>query len=90
MRADPVWQLLAQRGFGESVAGRTEHRHEDLGTTNLASLRIHNRDAITAVVDEQLLADLVGLAHGELEAAAVLAVMHAELRVLVGQTRRAR
>lgn len=34
--------------------------------------------------NEQLLTNLVGLSHGELEATAVLAVVHAELCILIG------
>ena len=82
MRADPVRQFLAFCRFRKSVARRTEHRDEDLCKVNLAGQGINDRNPVAAVVDKQFLANLVGLPHGEFETAAVLPVMHAELRIL--------
>jgi hypothetical protein len=83
--ADPVLGGLARRGAGKGVVRRPEHGHEDLGPGDLAGGGVDHRHGVAGVVDEQLLAGDMHLAHGAQLGLGELAVLHAEAGVLVGQ-----
>jgi hypothetical protein len=85
LRADPVDSGLARRGAGVDVVRRAQRGHEDLRPGDLAGGRIDNRHGGAGVVDEQLLAGDVDLAHRALLAQRELAVLDTEACVLVGQ-----
>ena len=83
---DPVGERLARRGAGERVARGTERGDEDLRA--LTGLTVG--DALAGVVDEQLLAGAVDLAHRTAQARHEVAVALRELRVLVRRLARVR
>jgi hypothetical protein len=56
MGADPVGQALGSHRLGIGVAGRPQHRDEDLDLPNLAG--IGDRHRLPAEYHEQLLAGL--------------------------------
>ncbi len=78
-RADPIDHRLARRGAGEGVARCAQCGDEHMGTR-----AIGHRDGRASVVDKQLLAGLVDLAHRALQALGPRVVVLAELRVAVG------
>ena len=79
----PVGGLLAGGGAGIGVVRCPQHRHKHLGLANLASACIHDRQALAGVVHKQLVAGLVVLAHGALQAPGPGLVLLAEGAVLV-------
>ncbi len=79
----PVSRCLARCGQREAVAGRRHGGHEDVGAPDLLPV-LHQGDGGASVVDEHLLASVVGLAHGALEAFGKLSVVLAELGVAQG------
>lgn len=80
----PIGGLLTGGSAGVGVVRCAQHGHEDLGLTYLAGAGIHNGHRLAGVVDKQLVAGLVGLAHGALEAPGPGLVLLAEGAVLVG------
>ena len=80
----PIREPLAPGGLGKGVAGGAHDRHEDLGLADLTGGAVDHRHRRPAVVDEQLLAGLVLLAHAALLAPRPGAVEVAEAAVLVG------
>jgi len=81
--ADPVVDLLRARGLGVGVVGRTQHGHEELDLDELAGGGIDECGFLAGVVDEQLLAGAMDLAHGEAPVREPPAVDLAILRVAV-------
>jgi hypothetical protein len=75
LRADPVGRGLTRCGAGEAVVRRAEGSHEDLRLGDLAGGRVDDRHRAAGVVDEQLLAGDVDLAHRALLGARELAVL---------------
>ena len=84
-RPQPVGLRLRGRGAGEGVVRGPEHGHEDLRPRNLAGLGVDDRHRVARVVDEELLAGAVHLAHRALEALGEVPVEVAEARILVGR-----
>lgn len=82
VRAQPVWQLLRPGGFGEGVAGSAEHRDEHLRLADLATVAVDHRHRLPGVIDEQLLADAVLLAHHHVQFALPGSIVFAEPAVL--------
>jgi len=78
-RFDPVGHRLAWRGAGVGVTGGTQRGDEDMGAA-----AVGQSDGGAGVIDEQLLAGAVHLAHRALELPGEAAVVLAELRVAVG------
>ena len=85
LRADPVGGGLPRRGAGVGVVRCAQRGHEDLGLGDLAGGRVDDGHGVAGVVDEQLLAGDVDLAHRALLATGELGVLDAKARVLVGQ-----
>ena len=85
LRADPVGGGLSRRGAGVGVVRCAQRGHEDLGLGDLAGGGVDDGHGVTGVVDEQLLAGDVDLAHRALLGLGELAVLDAKARVLVGQ-----
>ncbi len=54
MGANPVGERLRPGGLGKGVAGRTQHRHEDLRLADLTGLAIDNRDLLAGIIHEDL------------------------------------
>ncbi len=81
-RPQPVGLRLRGRGAGEGVVRGPEHGHEDLRPRNLAGLGVDDRHRVARIVDEELLAGAVHLAHRALEALGEVPVEVAEARVL--------
>ena len=63
VRLDPVLQRLRPGRLRVGVAGSAHHADEDLRFPHLAAVRVHDRDLLAGVVDEQLVAGHVMLAH---------------------------
>ena len=82
VRGAPVGQGLGPGRLGEGVVRRPEHGDEDLRVAQLPGDGVHDRYALASVVDEQLLAGAVGLAHHHVDAPAPHTVALAELAVL--------
>ena len=82
VRGRPVRQGLRPGGLGEGVARGAEHGHEDLRLTLLAGLGVDHRHRLPGVVDEQLLAGAVLLAHHQVELSSPFPVLLAEPAVL--------
>ena len=78
VRGRPVRQGLRPGGLGEGVARGAEHGHEDLRLTLLAGLGVDHRHRLPGVVDEQLLAGAVLLAHHQVELSSPFPVLLAE------------
>ena len=79
---DPVLERLAAQRLGEQVAGRTEHRDEELGVEgDGGARRLVDRDGHPGEVDEELLARSVVLAHDHVDVPAPLSVEVGELAV---------
>ena len=78
----PVGQSLRPGGLGIGVARRPEHGHEHLRLAQLPALAVHDGRRVAGVVDEQLLAGAVRLAHDHIDPLAEGAVALAELAVL--------
>ena len=60
---DPVGPALRPRRLGEGEVGSAEHRHEELDVHLLAGRRVPDAGPLACVVDEDLLAGAVDLAH---------------------------
>src|SRR5690606_28280703 len=67
---------------GEGVAGRAEHCDEHLRLADLAAVAVDHWHRLAGVVDEQLLADAVLLAHHHVQLALPGSVVLAEPAVL--------
>ena len=87
MAAQPVRQRLAAGRLGEGVVRSTQHRHEDLRRPELAGAGVDHRHGLAGIVDKQLLAGPVVLAHRALQCLAPGPVSGAELRVAVAAVR---
>jgi hypothetical protein len=83
MAADPVVDLLSPRRVGVGVVGRAQHGDEELDRGELAGRGIDDRRLLAGVVDEQLLARAMDLAHRQAAAPEPPAVDLAVLRVAV-------
>ena len=83
MRADPVGQRLGPGRLGVGQARRAQHRHEDLGLAHDASGGIDDLDLLAGVIDEDLVAGGMVLAHHRGEPALELPVEIAEPGVAV-------
>jgi len=83
--ADPVGGGLARGRARERVVRRAERGHEDLCGGDLAGKGVDDGHRRAGIVDEQLLAGEVDLAHRAQLALRELAVLDAEAGVLVGQ-----
>ena len=82
VRAQPVRQLLRPGGLGKGVAGRAENGDEDLRLADLAGSPINDRYGLAGVIDEQLFAGTVLLAHDHVDLGGPEAVVLAEPAVL--------
>jgi hypothetical protein len=70
-RASPASrQFLRPGGLGEGVAGRAEDGDEDLGLADFAGLPVDDWHGLAGVIDEQLFAGTVFLAHDHVDLAA--------------------
>ena len=67
VRAQPVGQFLRPGGLGDGVAGRAEHGDEDLGLADLAGSPINDRHGLAGIIDKQLFAGTVFLAHDHVD-----------------------
>ena len=83
----PVGSLLAGCGAGVGVVRCPQHRHKYLCLAYLAAAGIHDGHRLAGVVHKQLVAGLVGLAHGALKAPDPGLVLLAEGAVFVGLAR---
>ena len=83
VRAQPVRQRLGARGFRVGIVARAPDRHEHRGVDRRLIVRAVNRDLGPRVVDEELLAGDVPLAHRARRVALPAPVMGAELAVAV-------
>ncbi len=81
--ADPVRQPLAPAGLGVGVVRRAEHGDEHMRPPFLAGRPVEHRHGVAGVVDEQLLAGDMGLAHRRADAAPPRDVEVAEPAVAV-------
>lgn len=68
------------------LVGCAQHRHKYLGLRYLAGTGIHDGNGLAGVVHKELVAGLVGLAHGALQLPGPGFVLLAEGAVLVGLT----
>ena len=82
VRGDPVRQRLRPRRLGIGVVRRPEHRDEDLRLAKLPGVALHDRDRLPGIVNEQLLARAVLLAHHHVELRRPRPVQLAEPAVL--------
>ena len=82
VRRRPVLQGLRPRRLGEGVARGPEDGHEDLRLPHPAGLAVDHRHRLPGVVDEQLLAGAVVLAHHQVELPGPGPVLVAEPAVL--------
>ncbi|OSN64552.1 hypothetical protein BV351_05600 [Pseudomonas syringae pv. actinidiae] len=82
MRAQPVGQFLRPGGLGKGVAGGTEDGDEDLSLTDLARAPVDDWGGLTGVIDEELFAGTVFLAHDHIDLGGPEAVVLAEPAVL--------
>ncbi len=80
---DPVRDLLRARGFGVGVVRGAEHGDEEFDRDHLAGGRVDDRRLLPGVVDEQLGARAMDLAHRQAPAPEPAAVALTELRVAV-------
>jgi hypothetical protein len=83
VRADPLLYLLRPGGLGIGVVARPQHRHEDLCLAHLPAVTVDDTDRLAGIVDEQLLAGRVALAHDHVQRAHPLAIKVGELAVLI-------
>jgi hypothetical protein len=83
MRTDPVGQRLRPGRLGIAIAGSAQGGDEDLGRANLAGKAVDHLHRGAGVIDEQLLADDMGLTHGRVEPAAPIPVEIAKPAVAV-------
>lgn len=83
VRADEVGELLRACRLRERVVARAEHPDEQLHCGDLARRRIGDVELLARVVDEDLLARAMNLAHRHREVLAPLRVERAEAAVLV-------
>ena len=83
MGFDPIRQGLGPGRFGIGQVGGAEYGDEDLGVADLAGERIDDRQLLAGVIDEDLVAGDVMLAHGRRQAALEGAKQIAEARVAV-------
>jgi len=86
VRSDPIGQLLGPRRLGVDIARRAQHRDEDLGTADFAGGAIDDGGFVAGVVDEQLVAGAVHLAHGALETALEAFEQQTELAIAIRLT----
>jgi hypothetical protein len=67
MRGDPVGQALGPGDLGIGVVGGTEHGKKHLGLVHLTALRVDDGQSLAGVVDKELFAGPVALAHDHIE-----------------------
>ena len=67
VRADPIRQGLRPGRLGEGITRGPEHGDEDLRLAHLPGLAVDDRHRLPGVVDEQLLASAMLLAHHQVE-----------------------
>ncbi len=67
MGADPIVELLRESGLCECVVGGAKNGHEDLRLDYFPGGRIDDRDGLSGIVNEHLLAGAMSLAHREPE-----------------------
>lgn len=82
VRAQPVGQFLRPGGLGKRIAGRSEHGNEDLGLADFAGSPVDDRHGLPGVIDEQLFAGTMLLAHDHINLGGPEAVVLAEPAVL--------
>ena len=82
---DPVRDLLRARGFGVGVVRGAEHGDEEFDRDDLAGGGVDDRRLLPGVVDEQLGARAMDLAHRQTPAPEPAAVALTELRVAVAR-----
>ena len=82
VRGAPVGERLGPGRLGEGVVRCPEDCDEDLCVTQFPGGAVDDGHAVAGVVDEQLLAGAVGLAHHHVEAPTPRSVAFAELAVL--------
>jgi hypothetical protein len=81
---DPIAERLRPRRLDIGEARRAHHRHEDLRLAYLAGQPVDDhRHCVAGVIDEQLVAAHVGLAHRDRELAFPEPIQLAEARVAV-------
>jgi hypothetical protein len=80
---NPVGLRLGGRGLGVGVVRCAPHRDEDVGTRDLATGRVDERNGRTGVVNEQFLASDMGLSHRAAQQLPKLDVALAEARPAV-------
>lgn len=83
MATDPVWQALAPGRLAVGVVRGPQHGDEDRRCPDLTAHRIDHRHGLPGVVDEQLLARGVGLAHAHRQPPDPAPVVDAEAAVAV-------
>lgn len=82
--ADPVGEPLRPGRLRVGEAGSAEHRDEDLRGAPLAGEPVdHHRDAVAGIIDEELVAGRMRLAHRHRQAAFPGAVELAEPRIAI-------
>jgi hypothetical protein len=66
VRSDPIGEVLAPARLRIREVGRAHHRDEDVCITYLAGLPVdEHRNGVAGIIDEQLLAAHMALAHGD-------------------------
>lgn len=75
-------QVFPLDGFGEGEAGGAEDGDEDLRLTDLASSPVNDWDGLAGVIDEELFASAVRLAHHYVDLGGPKPVVLAEPAVL--------
>jgi hypothetical protein len=83
MARDPVGDLLRARGFGVGVVRGAQHRDQQFDVDHLAGGGLDDRGLLPGVVDEQLGAGAMDLAHRQAPAVEPATVDLAELGVAV-------
>ena len=86
-RTDEVGELLRARRLREGVVARAEHGDEELDLGDLAGFAVDDARPLAGVVDEDLLASAMHLAHHDTERLLPAGVEVAEAAVLVGPQR---
>src|SRR6056297_3169606 len=80
---DPVGQLLAEAGPGESVIGGAKHGDEDLGAVLVACRRVNDQDSVAGVIGLHHRASLMAVAVPGTDPGLELPVTRAEPRVAI-------
>lgn len=83
MGGDPAREVLPEARFDKRIVARPQGGNEQIRIPGLARSRVHNRDRLAGIIDEEFFSGPVCLPQARVEPGRPLPVMMAELAILI-------